>query len=519
MFIETASPFRRSIVSLLVSVTAGLAGCATTSLTGEPCADLTLLDDAGVKVATSSIISDAKALPPFCQVTGVIDPDIRFEARFPTDSWNGRYYQSGCGGFCGAVLADKPGFSNSINEALKRGYATITTDSGHAGDLGDASWAQDDPDALEVYAHRGIALTHRAGTRLVKLFYKLEPDYEYFGGCSNGGRMAAMAAQRYPTLFDGILGGDSVLHLSFAGGVYGTWVVRSNTRPDGTRILTNAGFAARLPLLEREILAQCDSTDGQIDGVISQPRQCEVDVDALPSCTGAAREQCFTAEESKVLSAWYQGPRTSEGRQLFPGMPPGSERYWRAWFLDSEKRVAPGNSLGGDYAKYIGLAGMVSEDFTVHDFDFETDPPKLARTGAMVDALAPDLSAFRDAGGKFLMWHGWADPLVLPDQSVAYYQAVSQEMGGSANLDPFFRLFMIPGHGHCWEMPGAMPDRFNPIDLLERWVEKGEAPDEINVQAAPVVGHRTYAEAQICPYPGTAHYGSAKEPVCLRPSQ
>lgn len=513
--IAEANLLRRSCVLVsTVFIAAIMAGCVATGPVQEPCARLGSFDQAGVAVAASTIVTDHAALPAFCRVTGVIEPNIQFEARLPTDSWNGKYYQSGCGGFCGAVLADKPGFSNAINEALKRGYAAITTDNGHVGGIGDASWAINNPEALEVYAHKGIALTHEAGTQLVDSYYGREPAEEYFGGCSNGGRMAAIAAQRYPSLFDGILGGGGVLHLSYAGGVYGSWVVRSNTRSNGSRILTSEGFAAKLPLLEREVLAQCDSTDGQIDGVISQPRRCRVEVRSLPSCRAGTHPQCFTREELDVLSAWYRGPSNSNGDPLFPGMPPGSERFWGVWFLDLDGRVAPGNSLGGNYAKFIGLADRVPDDFTVRDFDFDTDPPRLAGTGALVNALDPDLRAFRDAGGKFLMWHGWADPLVLPDQSADYYDELAREMGGPGNLDPFFRLFMIPGHGHCWEMPGAMPDRFNPITLLEKWVEEGEAPNQISVKAPESEWIGTYAEAQICRYPLSAHFGSADRPVC-----
>ena len=152
-------------------------------------------------------MTDREDLPGFCQLQGSIEPSIGFEARLPLADWNGKYYQSGCGGYCGMVLPDKPGYANTINEALKRGYATITTDAGHQATIGDPSWAKDNPEAVELYGHRAIALTHRAGTGLTRAFYGREPSREYFGGCSNGGRMAAMAAQRYPDLFDGILGG------------------------------------------------------------------------------------------------------------------------------------------------------------------------------------------------------------------------------------------------------------------------------------------------------------------------
>ena len=142
-------------------------------------------------------MNDRQDLPGFCQVQGTIDPDIGFEARLPLGAWNGKYYQSGCGGYCGGVYPDKPGFSNTINEALKLGYAAITTDNGHKGGPGEAAWAKGNAQAVEVYAHRGIYLTHEAGTELTRRFYGRQPGREYFSGCSNGGRMAAMAAQRY----------------------------------------------------------------------------------------------------------------------------------------------------------------------------------------------------------------------------------------------------------------------------------------------------------------------------------
>lgn len=495
-------------VFLILSLALG--GCAGAPSATDPAADCAALADrppAGGSVTVAEVIDAGDGLPAYCRVRGVIEPRIGFEARLPVADWNGRYYQAGCGGFCGSVLPDKPGFSNTINEALKLGYAAITTDGGHSGDLGDASWAAGDAVAVEVYAHRGIALTHAFGTALAARYYGDAPRYDYFGGCSNGGRMGAMAAQRYPTLFDGILAGGSVLDLSGNGGIYGPWVVQANTGPDGERILTRENFAHKLPALAAEVLDQCDPADGRRDGLISAPRSCSPDLTSLPDCDGAAEgEVCFTAAERGVLERWYAGPQDSSGRRLYPGMPPGSERYWAVWFLDAGGRTAPGNALGSDYAKYLGLAGRVSADWTALDFDFDTDPARLAETAARVNATDPDLEAFRAAGGKLLMWHGWADPLVLPDQSVDYYRQVARraaQASGDVGVDEFLRLFMIPGHGHCWEMPAGTPDRFNPIRVLERWVEEGQAPEGIPVTAADAESARV-PEAVLCPWPAAA---------------
>jgi feruloyl esterase len=459
----------------------------------------------GVRIISTAEVSDRDNLPAFCAIRGTIDPDIGFEARFPLNDWNGKFYQSGCGGYCGSVLPDKPGYSNTINKALQKGYAAITTDGGHTASMGDASWAGGNPVAVAIYAHEIVPLTYRAGTRLVEAYYGRPPELEYFGGCSNGGRLAAMAAQRYPQLFDGILGGGSVLNLSQNGGIYGSWVVRSNTGPDGGRVLNYDNFAHKLPALAAAVIDQCDATDGTVDGFISLPRNCTVDVAALPGCENGDSGVCFTAAERAVLQKWYAGPSDSAGQALYPGMPAGSERYWAVWFLDRSDRVAGGNALGGDYARYLGFEEGAPDDYTALDFDFDHDPARLEVTGRQLNAMDPDLSAFRDAGGKFLMWHGWQDPLVLPDQSVSYYENVLDELGGPAEVDGFFRLFMIPGQGHCWELPSAAPDQFDPITTLENWVEKGQAPNQLIATAPEPETARVPATA-ICPYPALPVY-------------
>jgi feruloyl esterase len=258
-------------------------------------------------------------------------------------------------------------------------------------------------------------------------------------------------------------------------------------------------------LLEQEILAQCDQTDGQVDGFISTPRRCTVDLSLLPACKANGLKECFTAEELAVLSKWYRGPQDSSGKQLFPGMPAGSERYWALWFLDNDSAVAPGNALGGDYARYLGFEETPPHGYSALDFDFDRDPERLQSKGRLFDALEPDLETFRAAGGKYLMWHGWQDPLVLPDRSIEYHDSVVAEMGGRKVVDSFYRLFMIPGMGHCWELPSVAPDQFDPLAVLEEWVENEQAPSPLLVIAADPKSAAVDAMA-VCPYPAATVY-------------
>ncbi len=486
---------------------------ATESSPIARCESLQTTEIPGTAIQETAAVAAQDELPAFCRIRGSIAPEIGFEARLPLEGWNGKYYQSGCGGFCGSLRPDKPGFSNTINEALKLGYAAITTDSGHKGGIGDASWAVGNAEAVEVYAHRTVPLTHAAGTRMVLAFYGRATELDYFSGCSNGGRLAAQTAFRYPELFDGIIGGGPILELSINGGVYGPWVVQANADAEGHTIINRQNFQHKLELLGAEVLAQCDATDGSVDGMINLPRACEIDVTQLPKCAGANGPDCFTADELGVISLWYQGPRDSAGRQLYPGMPPGSERYWLAWFLDGENGSAPGNALGSDFPKYLAFSETLPEAYSALDFDFDTDPPGLSERAELLDAAHTDLRAFKAAGGKYLAWHGWQDPLVLPDQSVDWYEGIVEELGARSEVDPFLRLFMVPGMGHCWELPSNAPDQFNPITVLEDWVERAQPPDRLIVRAVDPAQAKASASV-LCPYPGLPiHLGAGDDPT------
>lgn len=504
------------VLALTVLVTAHLAGCEQTAKTtpaisddtaplqppGE-CAAFAESTIPGTQISAATLITSDSGLPEYCRIQGVIEPDIGFEARFPTQSWNGKYYQAGCGGFCGVLNPDKPGYSNTINEALKRGYAAITTDGGHRGtSMGDASWAKDNREAEVIYAHSGVALVHAAGTSMVGAFYQEEADQSYFSGCSTGGRMAVKTAQLYPELFDGIIAGGGVLNLSGSGGIYGSWIVAANLDEQGRQIL-DYRFTPKLALLTAAATAQCDSLDGREDGIISTPQNCTMDVGKIPLCEGEPTNECLTVHEAGVVSRWYQGPVNSSGDQLFPGIPPGSERYWPIWFLGTQERTGSGNLLGGLYVKYLGLEQDPPESYSVSDFDFDIDPARLDVMGKLYNAWDPDLRPFRTAGGKMIMYHGLADPLVLAENSINYYESVVAEMGNEIDVNDFFRFFTIPGMGHCWEMPANVPDQFDPIAALENWVEKGEAPAYIEAHVLQPEAALT-SRAALCPYPGTA---------------
>jgi feruloyl esterase len=473
-----------AVIGSLLANGTELHAAATTATSAEPSTACDALRDARmprIRVREAERIAATADTPAYCRVAGEIQPSVGFEIRMPLPAaWNGRFLVSGCGAYCGTVLPDQPGMRNAIQFAVKRGYAAITADAGHRGAAStDLSWARDNPKAERLYAHAWVPAAAEGGRALLRRFYGRRESRSYFSGCSNGGRTALKTAQFYPRLFDGIAAGCSGANAVNAAGVLGAWFDR--TLFDSSGILTLA--RSKVPRLQAAVLAQCDALDGRKDGLVSAPRRCDFDPGELrcaeaPGKDGApAESDCLTAAEVEVVRRLYSGPRRLDGSSIYPGLPRGSEPDWNHWLLGTSQAGRPHVAdLGTNYLRYIGFPKDPALDYSSREFDLETDIPKLAAQGRLFNATDPDLRRFRDAGGKLLMYHGLADGLTIADESIRYVESVVAELGGRQHdVDPFLRLFLVPGAGHC-------ASDFDPLLVLERWVEQGIAPDSIRVQ-------------------------------------
>ena len=290
--------------------------------------------------------------------------------------------------------------------------------------------------------------------------------------------MANRAALQYPEMFDGIISGAPALDYTGLVALNSAWLVQANTDADGNRILG----PGKLPLIGDEVMGQCDAVDGAEDGLIDDPRQCDVDLSAL-ACGEAAGDRCLTEAELGVVEKWRQGPQNAAGEQLYPGgIPEGSEPFWGLWLTgmpDGRPGLIP--LLAGPFGAYMAFA----EDrpgYKATDFDFETDPARLAPMAAVYNADTPDLSAFIDSGGKMIVWHGWADAIVTPYKTVGWYEKLAAASGGEDKLGRNVRLFMIPGMDHCGLQPGPAGIDQSRLDLLtrlEQWVEEDTPPETI----------------------------------------
>ena len=478
---------------------------ATTAAAQDNCARLADLRLDNVNFLSATVIPAAGDLPEYCSVLGYVRPAINFEIRLPTADWNGGFYMAGCGGFCGRLLSDAPNFINAINPGLRRGYAVATMDGGHWGSGSvDARWALHNRVAEADWGDRAVRETALTAQAVIDAYYGVPAEPSIFQGCSTGGRQANMLAVRDPDLFDGIINGAPALDYTGLVATYMAAVVQQNTNVDGAAVVT----PDIVPFIQETVYAQCDELDGIADGLISDPRRCSVDWSAHRCDAAAGDGPCLTDAQVATLEGWYQtGAVNSAGERLYPAVIPyGSEPFWWVWLTGTEDgrgRLVP--VFNRNFLQFMAFQDDPGESYSVTDFDFDRDPPRLARMASLYNSDDPELSAFRDAGGIMITWHGWADAIVPPGKTLDYYQEVAATMGGLDAVRDFNRLFMIPGLDHCGLFPGPGIDQ-NGIDLLtalEDWLDTGQAPDHLLTTRTDAEGTVTWTRP-VCAYPAEA---------------
>jgi pimeloyl-ACP methyl ester carboxylesterase len=462
-------------------------------------------------------------LPAYCRVLGYVRPAINFEIRLPLREWNGKFYMAGCGGSCGTLNSDAPGFSNAMNFGLRRNYVVSTSDSGHWGSsAADARWAMNNPVAQMDWAQRSVPETARVTKIILKAFYGTEQQKSYFAGCSNGGRMAAMEALRYPNDFDGIISGSPGMDFTALAANLMGWVGQANTGRDGKPILS----LAKVKLLEHAVYEACGEKIGVKEPVIADPRACHFKPSALQCRAGDAAD-CLTEAEVGAAEKIYGGPVNSRGQRLYPGgVPLGSEPFWPLWVTGSGTGPTFMALRSQDFYRYMAFQPPPGPTFKLTDYDFDKDPSRLAYSASIFNVAifnpgtgefeVGDMSAFRQSGRKLIMYHGWADSLSPPQSTAAFYEALAEKSGGVTVTQDFARLFMVPGMDHCGFQtngPGIADTGIDPLTALERWVEEGKPPNELIATKTAPTGNQTLWRRPVCAYPKVARYKGSGDPT------
>jgi len=251
----------------------------------------------------------------------------------------------------------------------------------------------------------------------------------------------------------------------------------------------------KYPLIHNAVLDACDANDGLKDGLIADPANCRFDPRTL-LCKGPDSASCLTALQVEAVRKIYTPPTDRRtGRELFSPLPRGSELGWGAMGSGPEP-----NTLALDQLKYVVFK---DPNWDWHTFDFDRDAARFNLPENLpMNATDPNLQAYFAHHGKLLMYHGWSDPQVSPFATVKYYQRVVDTMGGTAKTAGNIRLFMAPGMGHCGGGDG--PNAFDKMGALDRWAERGEAPERI--VASHSSGGKVDRTRPLCPYPQIAQY-------------
>jgi hypothetical protein len=482
-----------------------------------------------------------------------------------TARWNGRIHALGGGGFQGGSAGSPANVASPYAAAVADGEGAVssTTDAGHAsvpknygipdsggdflmnpdGSINETLWRDFSERAIHEQAVKTRALT--------AAYYGRPATRVYWDGSSTGGRQGHKLAQAHPEDFDGIIANLPALYWS-----------RMATSMAYAHIVFQRDLGGKVPTIAQQDLVSnaaitaCDLVGGQHLGYILDPASCRYDPtrDRAVLCTsnGGANttNACVTRKQALAINKIWYGP-TADGSAPNPArdngwsMPPRGKHLWYG--------LARGTSLYNAYfMQFLGRAtGFASPDGPPF---LGTDPlalamqdPSLAqpafrnararvrdgwkrltyaqfaaaisRAHAMDARLAnldtdnPDLSAFKARGGKLLFWHGTNDEVIPLQGSIQYYDSVLHKMGGTTNVQDFYKLYIVPGAGH--QSPNgtsntkASPPIFSATqmyELLTDWVENSKAPTNVQLQSPSFGGSAQTAPA--CAYPQRVRYVS-----------
>ncbi|HEY2015860.1 MAG TPA: tannase/feruloyl esterase family alpha/beta hydrolase, partial [Bryobacteraceae bacterium] len=388
----------------------------------------------------------ARPFPAFCRVAAVARPvpdsEIRIEVWLPDSAaWNGKMLGTGNGGYSGAL-----GYGD-MERALRLGYAVAGSDTGHEG--GDLKFGLGHPEKINDWAWRAVHVMTDTAKLVARSYYGRFAAHSYFSGCSTGGQQALTEAQRFPADYDGILAGA----------------------PGNNRVRLNVGFlwswraandddaaplpVSKLPVIHKAAVAACDPLDGVADGIIGDPLACKFDPGTL-ECRGGESPDCLTKSQVAAVRAIYEGARNPRtGERLYPGWVRGSETGWQAYFVGQREPARL------DFWRYWVFH---DPNWDFRSFDFDRDVTYADSRVEFLTANDPDLRRFGSRGGKLLLYQGFADPVVPPEDSIRYYESVVRTMSAE-NASKVARLFLIPGMGHCSGGPG--PSSFEGLAALD----------------------------------------------------
>jgi hypothetical protein len=488
------------------AATAAPANCA--ALATDPAG--VIAGDPSIKSASSTVVAAAAGNVAYCQVKLLYgtnpSQNINIVIGLPLSAadagsggvqgaWNGRTQGLGGGGCAGNL---------TVTPAVNAGYVGSGNDLGHSGGNCDPGVNTDgtyNVQFIEDFIRNGIKQQVLWAKRVAEAYYGMAPAYNYWNGCSTGGRQGYLLAQELGGELDGIAAHAPAMY----------WTRFQTAQMWGEiamQELTGGPISpAKLVQVQASAVAACDAADGMVDGVIEDPRSCHFSARANICGTATApAHNCLTAQEADAVDKIWDGPRNEGGNRIWFGLDRGSDFF----ILDGTTPFA---------------LGVIQFHWNEHDRNFNwqnvslAQYPQVAQDGSrniadVTDTFGP-LDTFKEHGGKLLTFVGANDQFIYPRGVINYYRQMASRYSESGEpdfqgLQRFYRLFRAPGVGHCgFDSTGPVP--VDPFGALVNWVEHGVAPASLLAaggSAAPATGRTR----PICPYPQTAIYNGAGSP-------
>jgi Tannase and feruloyl esterase len=448
------------------------------------------------------------AVPPYCRADGVIDQRtgldgkpyaIGFAIALP-DNWNGRFLFQGGGGLNGTVGAPFGAQAAANSPGLVRGFAVVSTDSGHKGAVFDASFMKDQLASLD-FAYIAVGRVTVLAKQIIAQYYGQPAKHSYYDGCSTGGREGMLMSQRYPTYFDGIVSGDPAMRTGYSG-IGNAWARAAfaqiapkdaSGKPDPTQDFSDGDKK----LIADAIMKSCDEKDGLKDGMIFNVEACHFDPDIL-KCKGAKTEACLTAEQTGALQKAFSGPKDSHGNQIYAAWP-----YDTGYILGGAGPLSnflPSNAPNPNRPASAPPSANV-------DLDQMIAAVEANENETLTDTTWTNLSTFSGHGGKLIFYHGTSDPAFSPFDTLAYYERMAKDNGGLDQVESWSRFFFVPGMNHCQGGPATL-DKFDLLGAVVKWVEDGTPPDSVVATGKSFPGR----SRPLCAYPKYARYKGQGDP-------
>ncbi|HTQ73746.1 MAG TPA: tannase/feruloyl esterase family alpha/beta hydrolase [Burkholderiales bacterium] len=511
---------RARLISIPVLFGFALIAAPASAHTSPPpvsCAELAtdpangLAGNPDVKSATSKIVSASGANVAFCQVDILFgtnpNQNINIRVGLPLNArdggtggvqgaWNGRTQGIGGGGCAGVTLTPT---NNPLAAQVNAGYVGSGTDAGHTGGDCEPGVNTDGTYNLQFindFIRNGIKEQILFSKAVAARYYGTKPAYNYWNGCSTGGRQGYLLAQELPKELDGILANAPAIYWTRfqTAQMWGQIAMKD--------LVGSVVSSAKIDQTNASAVAACDAADGVTDGVIDDPRTCKFSATAnICGVPGAPATNCLTPQEAAAIDKIWDGPRNADGRKIWFGLDHGT----------------PQDGFGLNGTPPFAL-GVTQFHWNEHDrnFDWHTVTmggyAQVAQDGSRNIADVTDtfgnLDAYRRSGGKLLTFVGGNDQLIYPRGVINYYRLQAAHVGHSDDpdfdkLQKFYRLFRAPGVGHCGGGVGPQPQ--NLFGALVDWVENGKAPKTILATTTGAGGAVTRSRP-LCPYPQTAIY-------------